>query len=331
MTKQKKQNNKPKKQKKGSSVVREKRVGEVRNNNIGKSSSMSLTMGICSISNPFCPEAIQARWPDNSNTKSVGWSMSGLPKAITADAAGSASIMLFGIPQYNSMVATTVVGDVITWPATCSSLFTVPANVSRWRTTSWGFRVTCSAAPLTLTGNLRIRMFSPQNCLGLGTTSLTSMSCDSSYDVPLHRILDKDVFVLPMPLGTNARLFNEQATANTLLGTNPSGWQIAQISVQGAPINAVAFNIHSYYNFEFVFDDGDASMAFGAPPPLDNPLLRAGTSVVMTKMNNYVEGTLATVERLAIGAASKFASTAMRAMGPGGAMAGQGLLMLLDG
>lgn len=323
MTKQKKKNNNNNKgQQKPKKPARQKPK---------PGGSLSLAMAACSLTNPFCVEAIGARWPDNSYTKSVGWSVTNLPITISTNATGKAATLWTCRPTFN-YAGSTVVDDVITYSATLSSHFTGPSNFARWRVTSWGFKINCIAAPMTLTGVLRVRLFSPMNLGSVVTSSLTTSMADAVMDIPLHRLLDRDLFVIPMPLGTNARLFNDtSALNNTTSSAQTFGWQTVQIGIDGAPFSSPVIQISMYYNFEFVFEEGSASNAFAQPPPTDHPLVRSISAPILSRLSNFVSGTADKVESMAITAATSMLGRMAGAYvgGPAGAAIGMGASMMI--
>lgn len=283
------------------------------------SAILSMAMQACSVTNPFCPEAIAARWPDNSYTKSVGWSMTAFQVTLANGASSTVSRMYFPDYVLTGLDPSTYAYPSITWNATGGSAFSVPSNVARWRITSWGMRIGVTTSLLNTQGMLRVRLFSPLNGSTLGTTSATSNMADAEVDLPLARLVEHDVFVIPAPLGINARLFND-ARSNTTLATwvNP-GWQVVQITLDGLPVVAGSgsVNIGLFYNFEFVFADGDASTAFCQPPPADNPIVRKANATVFERVGNFVEGAADKVDKLFQSKALKYITAAV-----GGAMGG---------
>lgn len=258
--------------------------------------SMSFAMGVCALTNPFCPESINSRWPDNSYTKSVGWSVTNMPQNLSANAAGDVNILLFPEGYYSL--------GTLTGNSSANSALTAftawPTGSVRYRITSWGVRVTCQMTPMTASGMVRVRLFSPMGGSSLATTSIVSNLADASIDIPLARLINEDLFVIPAPLGDNARFFRDTADLSTTLATykNP-GWQIVQLAINGAPAsttNALTFNI--FYNLEFVFGDGDASMQFATPPPKNSPALQQGSASVTEQVGNFLEGTAEKVDRI---------------------------------
>lgn len=245
-------------------------------------------MEACSISNPFCPEAVAARWPDNSFTKSSGYSLTGTHAELASDANGNGATLFLPTGQ---RAAGTVTG--VTGAFAALTDFALPSNIVRWRVTSYGLRISSPLSKMTATGNLLIRLVSPMNGSTLQSVDTTSIRADSIMDVPISRLIDEDVFVLPMPLGDNARWFNAGTPndENTIANWVNPGWQVPLITIRGAPASTQTLRVLCYYNFEFVFADGASETYFATAPPPDQPAVRSANSGLLSSIGNFFEGT----------------------------------------
>jgi len=265
--------------------------------------------GVCSITNPFCAEALNSRWPDNSYTKSVGWSAPNTQFTLTTDASGNGAAVLycdygtFG-PAFGSLVGTTLTSG----PSSIRAFgVSFPSGVVRYRITSWGFKVTASVAAMVAQGIVRVRLFSPLGGAGLATLDIANVMADNFKDLPLQRLCNEDLYVIPMPLGDNARFFRDAAAVSSTLATwvNP-GWQVASVGITGGPASTAVGFVSIYANYEFVFGDGDAQTMFATPPPKDNPVVRQGNSGVLDSVGNFIEGGIDKVERVFKSKAAKY-------------------------
>lgn len=274
---------------------------------MGGKDAMHFTMQVCSVTNPFCPESIGARWPDNSYTKSVGWSMTDLTAELGTNGAGGCCALFF--PE-GCVAQGSVTGTTATFTGSMSFMQNWPTGVVRYRITSWGLRVSTQLSPMTVSGMVRIRLFSPLNGSFFNTTSVTSNMADASHDIPLARLVGKDGFIIPAPLGdVNARQFRDIADFNPVIASykNP-GWQIAQVSISGGPASfAGAVFVNAFYNFELIFADGDAQTAFAQPPPENNLAVREASASVFSSVGNFFDGAVSAVDRLYNSKAARFA------------------------
>lgn len=273
---------------------RRRRINPVQRAKVG----MGMVKEICSITNPFCPEAVGARWPDNSYTKSVGWSLTNYPMTISTDNNGQGAILY--LPEGGYMDPTSITGAGVTYADLQYFVSTWPAEVARFRVTSWGLRVNCATSAMLTTGTLRVRLFSPMFGASLISTSLTSNLADASFDIPLSRLINEDLTIIPAPLGDNARYFQVPRNYGAPVSTNWTniGWQVVQIGIDGGIPNAGAINVQVFYNFEFAFNDASSSTAFAQPPPASNPTARIVNAGVIEDIGNFLEGSLDKLERL---------------------------------
>lgn len=261
---------------------------------------MGLAMQACSISNPFCPEAIGARWPDGSHAKSAGWSIPGDIFTFNSDANGVNAVLFFPNGCYKTAV-TPVVGFNPDYSVGNTVLVkTFPSDVGRWRLTSWGLEISSLQSKMNAAGNVNIRLFSPANGSTLVGTSLFSTAADAVYDVPVSRLIEKSLYIVSAPLGTESRLFNN--ASELIVGpvsgyTNP-GWQYIQVGISGAAVGVPVINVRCFYHFEFVFADGSTSTVFARKPPLKNETIQDSAMNAVDGVGSFIEGTVQRVDSM---------------------------------
>lgn len=324
MSKSKKQTKKQSKKAKPQKVMKIKSFGP------DPSSLMGWVMGTCSVTNPFCPEAKGARWPDNSFTRSVGWGYQNQMTGITTNVSGTGAVM-FTASLFNTYYGGVVTGTTSAYGGSGNPGVTPAMVASRYRVTTWGLRLNSTASAMTATGVVTVRLFSPQTMASLTSVDIMATTADASYDIPLSRLIGKDAFVFPMPLGTNARLWESSETASAAMGSTVSthGWQTVQVALSGAPASSVPLNIYMYYNFEIVPVDGDGANVFSRAPPMSSPVVREANAGVLERIGNFVEGTAEKVDKLVQTKAFKYLAGAFgtAAAGPQG---GQQAFMLAN-
>jgi hypothetical protein len=267
-----------------------------------------LAMQVCSVTNPFCPEAKGARWPDDSYQRSVGYPIQN-SVAVTTNAAGLASV-LYGPSldcQYNPC---TVAGVT----ATAGAFTTLPGataaatGVSRWRLTSYGLKVSCIGTPMTVSGRVRIRLFSPEpNTLSLATFDIGTSNADAAYDIPLARVINEDLFINAGNLGTLGRLYQNLYDPAIATQLNP-GWQYIAVSVEGAPASTAVLSIEHYYNYELCYLDSSSTSTFCTAPPANSLVVRESAANTLADVGNFVEGTASKVDTIFKSKAFKYAA-----------------------
>lgn len=261
--------------------------------------SAMLVHQTCSVTNPFCPEANNGKWPDNSYVKSNVWNIDGFVENITSNAAGDGSALF--IPAYNYQVvrSATVALDAVGYSTTATQLVAPPSNVNKWRMTSWGIKLSANTPVMTTQGVVQIRGFSPFTYGATLAMSKGTRFADFAEDIPLARLLNNDHFVIPMPMGDDAREWRSAADYSTTTiwssAVNP-GWQIINIGVSGAIASTNVCRVQLYYHYEFVFDENDSAIAYATPPPSDSPTVRAASAGVLERMGNVIEGTAKKVD-----------------------------------
>jgi len=305
MTKKNKSNksNKTKKAK-GPSARKKKNSGG------GSQGHIGMAMQVCSITNPFCPEAKGARWPDNSYTKSAGLPIEAAT-ILSTDANGALGY-LFGPTLDSQFAAGTVTAGVAAYTSfTALSGISPFSGVSRYRVTSYGLKLQCTSTQMNTTGRVRIRLLSPLTGASLASVALNTPYADAMLDVPLSRLISQDVYVNLAPLGDNARIFQPYITPGITMANwvNP-GWQVAQIGVDGGQVSTQCLCVTWYYNYEVIFDDASTNQLFATAPPLSSPKAQEVSAGVMARVGNFIEGTAQRVDSL-------FSSAAMKYIGAG--------------
>lgn len=295
----------------------------------------ALTHAVCAITDPFCPGANQGRWPDNSNTKSIAWNISG--QAIFLDTLANGGCAALFVPGrgVSYSVATAIAGanTVGTFPdaLTAVNAASLP-SMSRFRITSWGLKISCPLSRYTCKGTLAIRCFSPESLSGLTSVELMTSFADCMVDIPMQRIIDTDEYVVSMPLGTDARLFRASSEAPTLLSTGLNlGWQVVTVAGLGMPEStAGALSIYVYAHVEYTPSDGDANYSFATPPPRSNLLLQESSASTLDKVGNFVSGAASKVEALFQSKAARTLAALGAGYATGGVAGAVGSLMLTN-
>jgi len=274
---------------------------------MGSGMNDMLAMQVCSVTNPFCPEAVGARWPDNSYTRSLTYSTMGYTKALTANAAGLGAVLYFGDGKYNINEAATYVAGTATFSNATSFTGTWPTGVVRFRLTSFGVRVSSAYSPNTVSGMLRIRLYSPVAGASLTVTDPTSVLCDDQWDIPIARLTTKDVFVTSAPLGDMARQFKTEPASTAISSWTNPGWQVIGVAVDGAPASAVGIiNIQAYYHYEIVVGEADTQSSLATAPPPNNPVVREASAGVLARVGNFASGAASAVNRVFESSAGQF-------------------------
>lgn len=283
--------------------------------------TMALAMKACAITNPFCPEAIGSKYPDNSFVKTLTYDILGVPTAINCDSGGNAAQLWVG-DIYQASPAT-----VGTWPAvtftTLLAMQAIPTACTTYRLTSWGLQFSCLGTKMNTKGMLRVRLYSALKGTSFGAMDARTTLADECYDIPLSKLIDTSLFVFSKPLGTNARLFRDAnaVTATIANWVNP-GWQSIVAAVDGAEASSSTVEIKPFYHFEYVPDESSVLSAYATKPPPANLALQQVAEGTLEKTGSFIEGVAKTVDKIAQSSAFKYIASAAAGLygGPSAAL-----------
>lgn len=298
--------------------------------NKGMGMSM-LAHQVCSVTNPFCPEAHGSKWPDGQFTRSATFDVDGAVVDIPTFASGDAAVMFMPGLNAHYTASSGITSGSAAYANAFATALAPPANISRWRLTSWGIRLSCSLSAMTAAGVLRVRLFSPLTGSSLNPSSVNSTLADESYDVPISRLINKDFHILPKPFGLEARTFRNRADEATTLSswTNP-GWQTVLVSIQGGPASGYPVQAYVYYHYEVLFVDGEPANTFATVPPMENPVVKEAASGVLARVGNFFEGAAERVDTIMKSKAVKYLASGIAARF-GGPQAASTTYAIMDG
>lgn len=287
--------------------------------------SPKLVHDICAVSDPFCPGANSAKWPDNSFMRSLNWNIPGQIVALNNNATGQDCVMF--LPTYgNTVYPTSIVGTNVTFATTVTSITTAPTYASV-RLTNWGLQVYCVANAFNSQGTVHIRTFAPMSGVGLATVDYTSTQASTVVDIPISRLMQEDCLIIPMPMGSIARNFRPSTewlnNGDSLSGFKNPGWEIVTVGVAGAAANSVTVAVKAFYHYEYLPLDGDSSYSFATPPPASSPLVQQGSAAALKTIGNVVTGTYKKLEEHFTRRAANYLAGAIGGLiaGPAGATA----------
>lgn len=262
------------------------------------------------MTNPFCKEAFGARWPDNTMMKTLNWDINGLHVGLRTDVNGAACYMFLPhlVGQYVEGVVT---GQSVDFQASPVVAVGDPPTPAAYRLTSYGLKIAVETPPLTTQGFAIVKLYTATNMTSLHTMDLQNAHADAMYTVPLARLINDDLFVIPAPMGDQARLWNTKTPSSGVifndLNFNP-GFQIITVSIVGAMTDTVAARARLYYHYEVSPADSDSSMQYAKAAPKQNLALQQGSAGVLHDFEQFVEGTAEKVDTLINSKAAKFLS-----------------------
>lgn len=265
---------------------------------------ISATQQLCSYTNPFCDVAKGAKWPDGAAIKSV--TMDGIGgQTFATDANGNLSVvcistekMVYSVGTVTSNGYTSAFTDIWEFPGNSW------AEASRYRITSVGFKISCLSTRMNTQGMLRLRLFSPQSAASLSSVDIATPYADQVLDVPLSRLIEKDIYVTVAAVGINARIFKD--TGNTfptdIAGLVAAGeqleWQTLVASVVGGQVSTNCLEIVCYQHYERIYPDGHVNSRFATPAKRANQSYIDAAINTTRSIGGFIEGAAKTVDNI---------------------------------
>lgn len=272
-------------------------------NNLGL---ISAAQQICSYTNPFCDAANGAKWPDGAAIRSVTLDAIG-PTVFTTNASGHLGVLCIsdaypyysvGVEQAGSLGSQFSFDDLYTFPGTETS------NLCRYRLTSIGYKISCISTRMSTKGVLRLRLFSVPDPSNLAYVHTNTPYADQVLDIPLSRLIDKDIYVTIGAVGIDARIFKTAAASvpTDIAGLVSAGelleWQALTISVQGGEPSTSCIEVSCYQHYEKVYNDGDPRMRHATPAKKANQGLVDTAINTARSVSGFVEGAAKTIDNV---------------------------------
>jgi hypothetical protein len=231
---------------------------------------------VCSLSDPFCPAARDARWPDGVGNRTLTFQIR-KSFLIGTDAQGECAV--FFRPEYPYNLNTgTVVGLSATTAATWNAAQSI-SGVGLYRVTTAGVRVMSNMTPMTEKGEVWL------------ATSPTSMAVSTAYDVG-NPLIWTEVYTSSLKNGTVSEWVSTPNTpaSRILIKGNTNGntahqdldnsaWTELVIVGQGLDAsNSTALRIEVYLNFEYVPDASGSAVFYATLAPPVDPEIQAAVA-----------------------------------------------------
>lgn len=278
----------------------------------------ALVEKVCAITDPFCPSATGSKWPDQSQIRSLPYTMHGR-FAYGSDAAGNGGKLV--VPSWLYQQAGATAGTAFTyttWAASLDGSTLTPATV---RVVSWGCIIRNTLSPMNASGMVRLRTFNNPFGGNLLNTSAAGYACDQYFDIPVadcHEVVfigrrfdnTASDFVAPTVTQVN----------NTVTSYASNGWSALQIGIDGAPVSTAGIlDVEVFINFELAFDDGVSFGLIATKPPKMNDTLVQTAINVTNATPTFVKDGVVAAGRLIVGKATTMLATALFGPLAGGA------------
>lgn len=259
---------------------------------------------LCGLSDPFCSAAVNAKYMDNSSTKSLPYTTH-IRNSFTTNASGNVGILI--CPSWNyypfSLPSATA-GTVYTFGAP-RAVLVPPAGAARVRLVSYGIVCRSVVAPLSASGMVRVRGFAVQDGFYVSVCDGTTYNCDFYEDFPLRDVANAAVIGRRTdPTCKNFRTPPQIDAGNLVTNWIAPGFGPILISVDGAPASTSVLDIEIVLHWEITLDDSsDLQQLSTKSPAYDLVLDTAQSTMSSVAQNVFKQGVQAAgkyIESLAV-------------------------------
>lgn len=248
-------------------------------------------MGVCAISNPFCPAAKGSKWPDGTmgNTMVEQFRAN---RTISTLGTGDTAFVLATAAPFGFMTALSSAAGVVTMNGAYLAYRTnslLAVNGTGYRITSFGAIIRCVASATTASGIVTLGTVG-QN---VPISSVITLGTELYDQVVVEAIQPgMEVSWVSQPRGTEARQFVPLST--NLAVTND--WTNLVIEITGAPINTPMLSVEWFINVEFsvLLNNPLTALAPRNPPVV--PKATEAVSKLHSSIGSFITGGVKQVE-----------------------------------
>lgn len=222
-------------------------------------SSMGLIHKVCGQTDPFCQHAVGAKMFDRSSAPSITIQCRAFA-TITSDASGYAAWSFSGDPFQGYALAGLTAGAVTSWfAASKPSEWTnfISPNMLQYRIVSSGFRLFCTAAPLSASGTLMVATLSDLPSATIGMTISSNLYTEvARYTIAGHESVWHSK---PVSAGQYTEYVNVAA------GNGSNGVTNALVYIAGAPASTSMLSVEMIWNVECTPDTNNGMARMATP------------------------------------------------------------------
>lgn len=244
---------------------------------------IEMAHAICAVTNPFCPESRNSKWPDASANQTLS-----IPVRqrinLTTDAEGEVSKIFTSSYPAGVLNGVTIAGVFDTNVATDYSPVFLDADSIRL--VSGGVKVTPITSAMNSQGIINVIELPPADDIFVEYALVdTTLKNYATYEsLPLKS--EKSIYSILRPSGPQAREFNvPQTTSSTEISTHD--WSSICVNVTGGAVSTVVAVVDIYMNFE-VTVGVTSSLGFITTKPhgLNNRVIQGSTAITLST-NTY--------------------------------------------
>lgn len=261
----------------------------------------------CSITNPFCPAARGAKWPDGTTGNTMTQQLRG-NVIMRSDANGYLYMQFcaaapFGYLETGAITGgggSPIVATTKTTYTTYASTSLLATYANAYRVVSAGCIVRCVASATDASG---VATFGTSGVTP--TNSAITLGLTYYQECAIKAIQPGLEFSwIAAPLGTTAHEFSGLSTGSVM----NNDWTALTIEISGAKASTNLLNVEYFINVEFTLSSGQAIAQLASPNPPQNTIVTSSHSKIQSTLGTLIEGGVSVVE-------SKITNAAKSAIG----------------
>jgi len=263
---------------------------------------------ICKFTDPFCPAAKNAKWPDGTAGNTMTEQLRG-NFTLTSLASGHQCVLFAPQVSYGYAVGVSSVAGppaTVTMPAVYtaySSGALVHSVGQRYRIVSFG--VICRViSPATSTSGI-VTFGSGAGIAGISET--ITLGTEVYPEVSVMSLQPGAEFAwISQPHGTGARNFIPKGTSvPAATDAAEADWTMLTVEVAGAPASTAVLSFEYFLNIEYTVDRASNLVNFTKPNPPMNSTVLSSVSAVHSTLGSMITGGVEAVEKSVMSHAQK--------------------------
>lgn len=259
----------------------------------------AIVESVCAITDPFCPRAKNAKWPDGLGGNTMTMQIRFHDTAQTGAAGATLRYCSAALP-FSFIGGTYSAGNFTLSAAysdaTAGTNFTTYADT--YRVVTWGIIVRNLLPALSASGFITV---SRQTTMPAESSVIAAGSTAGSQVETHPMFAGQEIHIIGKTQGTGSRALAAKNTSTT----TATGWEVIKIEGTGLAASSTVFDIEFVYNVEFTLPESQAALhSFVTPVVPSAPKAIEAANVVHSRINSVVAGGIDKVGSTVVKAAS---------------------------
>lgn len=255
--------------------------GNTSRSKTGTHQRKTLVSQVCSVMDPFCVHAKNAKYPDLTSALTLPYQQHER-FTLSTSATGQISTLFYPSYGYNPYFPqNSFAAGVATYGPKLAGINY--ASVSSVRLVSFGIIIRSVVAPLSASGVVRVRMFTAPDPSTLATLNVSTYNCDDYMDIPLN--VCKETCVVLKRVDETAKFWKtpgEYDAGFTAPTQTKNGFGQVLINIDGGPASLAVLDIEYILHWEVKMLDSDVLAQIATPSPQFHPAVQSATDKVQS-------------------------------------------------